>query len=69
MKEFEKKVFEEMNLNDKKMFCIKKLEDDNGVVKKKVEEIEKINIELRKKNKILEESFWKFKNENKVIEI
>lgn len=46
-----------MNLNDKKMFCIKKLEDDNGVVKKKVEEIEKINIELRKKNRILEESF------------
>lgn len=46
-----------MNLNDKKMFGIKKLEDDNVVVKKKVEEIEKINIELRKKNKILEESF------------
>lgn len=37
VKELEKKVSEEMNLNDKKMSCIKKLEDDNGVVKKKVE--------------------------------
>lgn len=68
MKELEKKVSEEMNLNDKKRSCIKKLEDDNGVVKKKVEEIEKTNTELRKRNRTLEESLRKSKNENKALE-
>lgn len=31
-----------MNLNDKKMFCIKKLEDDNGVVKKKWKKLRRL---------------------------